>query len=328
MAKWEQDVLKRVGAPVTPQNLKLLRQWQAQEGGWTNNDATYNPLNTTHGPGRSINSVGVKQFADYNTGMDMTAQTIMNGRYPNLVKGLRSGNPYQFDISGDLSTWVSGSRTKGLSYAQRVTGGKGAVSRQIPSQKNSGVQGTIPAQNGRSTARKQAAQGLLGFALNYAKTGEINNDELATAVNAVSRAGSVEPPTRAGSLPRSKGRGEVGNGVVDKVLAQAHTQVGKPYVFGSGPNTDSFDCSDLVQWAYKQVGIDIPRTTYEQMKVLPKKSWKNLAPGDLLYKNNGGHVVMYVGGGKVIAAPYTGTVVQYQPLQKFKGGDYHVRSVV
>ena len=112
------------------------------------------------------------------------------------------------------------------------------------------------------------------------------------------------------------------------VIAAAQTQLGKPYVFGSGPSTDSFDCSDLVQWAYRQQGVDIPRTTYEQMKVLPKKSWKNLAPGDLLYKNDGGHVVMYVGNGQVIAAPYTGTVVQHQPLSRFKdGGNYHVRYV-
>jgi cell wall-associated NlpC family hydrolase len=42
---------------------------------------------------------------------------------------------------------------------------------------------------------------------------------------------------------------------------------------------------------------------------------QKLQPGDIVLPHKG-HVVMYVGGGKVIAAPYTGTVVQYQPVPK------------
>jgi cell wall-associated NlpC family hydrolase len=95
--------------------------------------------------------------------------------------------------------------------------------------------------------------------------------------------------------------------------------VGKPYVFGSGPNTDSFDCSDLIQWAYAQQGIELPRTTFDQIKVgkaINPNNIKGLKPGDLIFPTDH-HVVMYVGGGKVIAAPHTGTVVQYQPLSRF-----------
>lgn len=106
------------------------------------------------------------------------------------------------------------------------------------------------------------------------------------------------------------------------VVRAAASQLGKPYVFGSGPDTSSFDCSDLIQWAYKQVGVDIPRDTYGQMRVLPPKSWDDLKPGDPIYRKNGGHVVLYAGNGKVLAAPHTGTVVQYQPLSNFTGGDY------
>jgi cell wall-associated NlpC family hydrolase len=89
--------------------------------------------------------------------------------------------------------------------------------------------------------------------------------------------------------------------------------LGKPYVFGSGPGTDSFDCSDLIQWTYRQIGINLPRVTYDQLKEGRSVKGQKLQPGDLIFPHRG-HVVMYVGGGKVIAAPYTGTVVQYQPV--------------
>jgi len=178
--------------------------------------------------------------------------------------------------------------------------------------------------------QRQGQQALLDFVLDYTSTGEVSRNSVARLTGAVSRLGTVQPPPVVEKGPRattSRRKDPVERGVADRVLAAAHTQVGKPYVFGSGPSTDSFDCSDLVQWAWGQVGVDIPRTTYEQMKVLPKVGWEGIQPGDLIYKNDGGHVVMYVGGGKVIAAPYTGTVVQYQPLSRFKGGNYHVRRV-
>jgi peptidoglycan DL-endopeptidase CwlO len=102
------------------------------------------------------------------------------------------------------------------------------------------------------------------------------------------------------------------------LLKAAASQIGKAYVFGSGPSTESFDCSDLIQWSYKQIGVNIPRITFDQIKigraVDPKK--EQLRPGDLVFPSTH-HVVMYVGGGKVIAAPHTGTVVLYQPLSRF-----------
>jgi len=111
------------------------------------------------------------------------------------------------------------------------------------------------------------------------------------------------------------------------LLKAAASQIGKPYVFGSGPDTSSFDCSDLIQWAYGQIGVKLPRTTFDQIKmgrgVDPNK--EQLRPGDLVFPSSH-HVVMYVGGGKVIAAPHTGTVVQYQPLSNF-GKLYAVRRI-
>lgn len=184
---------------------------------------------------------------------------------------------------------------------------------------------------------------MMDFLFNYSQTGEIHTNALAKLMKATSPKGTVEPPPLkdifskptqeafvdffSGKSPETIIPKAAKGSIIDKVLAAAHSQLGKPYEWGSGPSTASFDCSDLVQWAWKQVGINIPRTTYEQIKVLPKVPWKDLQPGDLIYKNDGGHVVMYVGGGKVIAAPHTGTVVQYQPLSRFDKKTHHVRRV-
>lgn len=125
MADWKRALLKSLGAPPTPENMAFLTNWQRREGGHTHNSARFNWLNTTHGPGSRINSVGVKRFGNFKTGIRSTAETLTNGRYNDIVAGLRSGNPYAAPVQDDLSVWVSGSPTKGLSYASKVLGSAG-----------------------------------------------------------------------------------------------------------------------------------------------------------------------------------------------------------
>lgn len=125
---WERDVLSTLQAPVTTGNLRLLRAWQRAEGGHTHNSATYNWLNTTRGKQfPSMNSVGVRRFPDYRTGVAYTADTIIGG-YPGMVSALRSGKPYSSShreqILSDLSKWVSGSRTARLDYGRKILGMK------------------------------------------------------------------------------------------------------------------------------------------------------------------------------------------------------------
>jgi peptidoglycan DL-endopeptidase CwlO len=98
-----------------------------------------------------------------------------------------------------------------------------------------------------------------------------------------------------------------------KAVAFAYAQLGKPYQWGAtGPG--SFDCSGLVQAAWAAAGVSIPRTTYEQWAALPHVSTSALEPGDLLYLDGIGHVVMYVGDGQIIDAPQTGRDVEKVPL--------------
>jgi cell wall-associated NlpC family hydrolase len=105
----------------------------------------------------------------------------------------------------------------------------------------------------------------------------------------------------------------------------AESQIGVPYVWGGETPGHGFDCSGLVQWAWAKAGIQIPRTTESQWPDLVHVSLQDLEPGDLLfYYNLDGdhtvdHVVMYVGSGPygsstIIAAPYTGTDVEFAPV--------------
>ncbi|MDT9690591.1 C40 family peptidase [Streptomyces sp. P9(2023)] len=96
------------------------------------------------------------------------------------------------------------------------------------------------------------------------------------------------------------------------IVAFARAQLGDAYVLGStGPN--SWDCSSLLQAAYRQAGISLPRVSSDQSSMGTSVSLSNLQPGDILYwgsRSNSYHVAVYVGGGKYIGAqnPSTGVV--------------------
>ena len=99
---------------------------------------------------------------------------------------------------------------------------------------------------------------------------------------------------------------------------KALTQLGKPYVWGGESTRLGFDCSGLCQWAYAQVGVSIPRVSQDQQKFGSAVGLNQLQPGDLLFLGNPAyHVVMYIGGNQVVAAPHTGTVVQKEPITDF-----------
>jgi murein DD-endopeptidase len=102
----------------------------------------------------------------------------------------------------------------------------------------------------------------------------------------------------------------------DSVLAAATDAMGRPYrLGGTGESGGGFDCSGLIQYAYAQHGIALPRTSAEQAREgrKLKKRVGALEPGDLLtFSNRGGrvtHVGMYLGEGKFIHSATRGVLV-------------------
>ncbi|MEV7418752.1 bifunctional lytic transglycosylase/C40 family peptidase [Streptomyces sp. NPDC089919] len=104
----------------------------------------------------------------------------------------------------------------------------------------------------------------------------------------------------------------------------AQRQLGKPYLWGGEGTPEQngrFDCSGLTQAAYRTVGIELPRVANDQYNAGPHPSRAELLPGDLVFFSDDladsraiHHVGIYVGGGYMINAPYTGAVIRFDKM--------------
>lgn len=93
----------------------------------------------------------------------------------------------------------------------------------------------------------------------------------------------------------------------------ALSKVGLPYVWG-GTGPRGYDCSGLMQAAYRDAGVNLSRTTYTQIHDGAPVPRSMIAPGDLVFPH-AGHVQMYIGNGQVVEAPYTGANIRVAPLR-------------
>jgi cell wall-associated NlpC family hydrolase len=110
-------------------------------------------------------------------------------------------------------------------------------------------------------------------------------------------------------------------------LAYATSQLGVAYRWGGETPGGGFDCSGLVQWAYAQAGVAVPRTAQTQYDTGPAVAVGTpAAPGDLLFFGGSsetvGHVGIYLGQGLMIDAPHTGAVVREEPTPTRVGGGW------
>ncbi|MET9087936.1 bifunctional lytic transglycosylase/C40 family peptidase [Streptomyces sp. NPDC004237] len=104
----------------------------------------------------------------------------------------------------------------------------------------------------------------------------------------------------------------------------AQKKLGTPYLWGGNGTADQggrFDCSGLTKAAYASVGITLPRVANDQYNAGPHPSRNELLPGDLVFFSTDlsnsraiHHVGIYVGGGYMIDAPYTGAVIRFDPI--------------
>jgi len=96
----------------------------------------------------------------------------------------------------------------------------------------------------------------------------------------------------------------------------AYSVIGVPYQFGGSSPESGFDCSGLTMWSWSHAGVSLPHSSAMQYAVLPHVAQSDLQPGDLVFFYSPiHHVGMYVGGGRMIDSPYTGTVVQVRAVE-------------
>lgn len=141
----------------------------------------------------------------------------------------------------------------------------------------------------------------------------------------------------------NSGSGSSSNNEVSKtygaLLSVMKSQIGSPYIFGGAGETitrsllnnlksqyptmnysldskyidngyKAFDCSGLMQWSFKQIGINIGRSTYSQINNGIEVSLNNIKEGDLLFYSDLNHVGMYVGNGQWLESPRSGEFVR------------------
>ncbi len=105
--------------------------------------------------------------------------------------------------------------------------------------------------------------------------------------------------------------------VIERALQVARSLIGTPYQPG-GNRPGGFDCSGLVQYVFRQVGVELPRSSREQYGALSRVSAKELQPGDLLFfriaRSGISHVGIYVEPDRFIHAPSRGRLVTYDSL--------------
>ena len=143
----------------------------------------------------------------------------------------------------------------------------------------------------------------------------------AAAEEAAAAEDSAPPPSDGGSGSGTAPSGSppapapAPNGGAAAAIDAALSQVGKPYQWGAaGPN--SYDCSGLTMWAWAHGGVSLPHNSGMQYSATARVSQGAWQPGDLLFYGSPiHHVSMYIGGGRMIEAPYTGSQVRVVPVR-------------
>lgn len=131
---------------------------------------------------------------------------------------------------------------------------------------------------------------------------------------AVTLAGCAAAPTAPTQVTRPASIGVPGRG--EEVALRALAMIGTPYQYG-GNGPQNFDCSGLVQYIFRGVGIEVPRTAAEQYEATQSIDLSDLRPGDLLFFRIHGrisHVAIYAGERRFVHAPQTGRTVELRPL--------------
>ncbi|MCI2265939.1 C40 family peptidase [Sediminivirga luteola] len=126
----------------------------------------------------------------------------------------------------------------------------------------------------------------------------------------------AERPEPAGSASPEAVDAEAGStatGDASELISIAKQYLGVPYVWG-GTSPSGFDCSGFTSYVYQQVGVNLPRTSSAQLNAGSRVSAAEAKPGDLVGRP--GHVGIYLGDGKKIHSPHTGSVVKIDDLSR------------
>jgi cell wall-associated NlpC family hydrolase len=118
-----------------------------------------------------------------------------------------------------------------------------------------------------------------------------------------------EDADQANSLAQAKSLGGI-SGRAGLAIKFAFKQIGDRYVFGADGMT-YWDCSGLTMRAYQAAGVNLPHSSAAQSRMGKSIPFNQKKPGDLLFFGRPvSHVGIYIGGGKMVHAPRSGSRVK------------------
>lgn len=319
LTSFYRKVLAGAGVPVTPQAINNFAAWQKAEGGWTNNAAAFNPLNTTRGSQYgSMNSVGVRVYPNEQTGVQQTIDTLRNGNYGGILSSFGAPTA-QFAQAVYASPWGT----------KHGIGGTAAESSTAPSVAAAASPSPAPVFDRQAFALGQLADIRSGT---YSPQKALSSLALTRSIN---RTYAGQPIEGSPGLTYPPLRGAPAHPAGADIVKEAYKWLGTPYSWagggtggpsrgtGRGANTVGFDCSGFLQYLWGKQGIAIPRVTYDQWRTgtaIPKQALK---PGDAVFFHPGAsgpeHVGMYIGNDQFVQAPHTGDVVKISQLSSYGG---------
>ena len=168
-------------------------------------------------------------------------------------------------------------------------------------------------------ARLEAAERARSLQLAQARQRAQQARASASAASASTSSAAAEPVVGvAASTPEATVAPPSTHGGVVGIAMQ---YLGVPYVWG-GASPSGFDCSGLIMYAYAQIGVSLPHSTYALWGMGVPVSQSQLQPGDIVFFSGLGHAGIYAGGGTFVHAPHTGDVVKVSSMSGWYASSY------
>ena len=200
---------------------------------------------------------------------------------------------------------LAAARSKAAADQTQLADLKASIQSKVTSQKDTidRLNREIAAAERRAAARARAREIAQQKAQQAAALAAQQATAAVAAPPSSSTPGSSGSGGSPGPAPPASSRAQI-------AVRAALSQVGKPYQWGaSGPN--SYDCSGLTMWAWAHAGVSLPHSSAMQYSSTRRVSQGDWQPGDLLFFGSPiHHVAMYIGGGRLVEAPYTGASVR------------------
>jgi hypothetical protein len=171
-ADFARAVLSQIGAPLTQDNIDAMVGWETAEGGNWNNDAAYNPLNTTEaepGAGNTGTQGNIKVYRSWQQGISATVSTLTNGAYGGILAAFRKGNDPQ-GVAAAIGSSPWGTSSGLVSQTIAAASGQSYTTTPIPGGSASAPSSTSTA-GGSSSSGSSIGAFLLKAALTFGLVG-------------------------------------------------------------------------------------------------------------------------------------------------------------